>query len=169
MTNCDQLPIFLNMVHLYRNKNIKTLIVSVLRNLQVQVELEDPISIIYSILDHIFQILDTTNVLVKQIIPCQTILSQKSKMILPTSSKNHIILREKLKISLKNPQMTLRNCIQIYQRKRKEKGSWACGCFLPKSRYHSIYILQKIIPILKVNFHLTLEVFLKYMIILELG
>ena len=35
--------------------------------------------------------------------------------------------------------MTLRSYIHISQRKGKKKGSWACGSFLPKSWYHSIY------------------------------
>ena len=53
------------MVHFNQNKTIKTLIVSVLRSQQVQVDSEDSINIAYDILDKIFQILDTENVPVK--------------------------------------------------------------------------------------------------------
>ena len=42
-------------------------------------ELEGFINIVYSILRHIFQILDTEDVPVKQIIPCLAILLQKSE------------------------------------------------------------------------------------------
>ena len=42
-------------------------------------ELENSINIEYGILHHIFQILDTEDVPVKQIIPCLAILLQKSK------------------------------------------------------------------------------------------
>ena len=42
-------------------------------------EFEDSINITYGILDYIFQILDTEDVPVKQIIPCLAILSQKSE------------------------------------------------------------------------------------------
>ena len=62
--------LILHMVDLYQNKTINTLIVSALRSQQVQVELEDSINITYGILDNIFQILDTQNVSVTQIIPC---------------------------------------------------------------------------------------------------
>ena len=60
---------------------------------QVQ-ELENSINITYAIgyglLDNIFQILDTENVPVTQIIPCLAMLSKK--VIMPTLSKNSIIL-----------------------------------------------------------------------------
>ena len=105
--NCDWLTIFLNMVHLYQNKNVKTLIV--------------------------------------------TVLSQKSE--------NNIANIKKTKNYQKKTQMTLKNYISISQRKEKKKDRWACGCFLPKPKYHSS--LQRIIPILKVNFNLTFGVFLK--------
>ena len=42
-------------------------------------ELQNSINITYGILDNIFQILDTENVPVKQIIPCLTILLKKSQ------------------------------------------------------------------------------------------
>ena len=60
----------------------------------------------------------------------------KVKMILPASSKSHIILWEKN--HLKKKKKTLRNYIQISQRKGKKKGSCVCERFLSKSRYHSI-------------------------------
>ena len=56
------------------NQNKHTVIISVLRSHQVQVELQNPINITYGILDNIFQILETENVQVKQIIPCFAIL-----------------------------------------------------------------------------------------------
>ena len=52
-------------------------------------------------MDHVFQILDTEDVPVKQIMSYLAILLQKSENELPTSSKNHIILWEKLKITSK--------------------------------------------------------------------
>ena len=59
----------------------------------------------------------------------------KVKMILPASSKSHIILWEKNYLKKKQP---MRNYIQISQRKGKKKGSCVCERFLSKSRYHSI-------------------------------
>ena len=76
--NCDWLTLILNMAHLYQNKTISTLVVSALRSQQVQVELEDSTNI-YGILDNTFQILDTENMSVMQIIPCLAILLKKSK------------------------------------------------------------------------------------------
>ena len=78
------------MAHLHQNKTINTLIVSALRSQQVQVELEDSINITYGILDNIFQIFDTENVSIMQIIPCLAILMKKKKMkvILSTLSKS---------------------------------------------------------------------------------
>ena len=76
--NCDWLTLILNMAHLYQNKTINTLIVSALRSQQVQVEFEDSINT-YGILDNTFQILDTENVSVMQIIPCLAILLKKSE------------------------------------------------------------------------------------------
>ena len=66
------------MAHLYQNKTINTLIVSALRSQQVQVEFEDSINT-YGILDNTFQILDTENMSVTQIIPCLAILLKKSE------------------------------------------------------------------------------------------
>ena len=79
------------MAHLHQNKTINTLIVSALRSQQVQVELEDSINITYGILDNIFQIFDTENVSIMQIIPCLAILMKKKKkmkVILSTLSKS---------------------------------------------------------------------------------
>ena len=42
-------------------------------------KLEGSMNIVYGILPHIFQILDTENVPVKQIIPCLAILLQKNE------------------------------------------------------------------------------------------
>ena len=87
--NIDWLTLILHMVDLYQSKTINTLIVSALRSQQVQVELEDSINITYGILDNIFQILDTDNVPVTQIIPCPAILLKKKMEVLsPTLSKS---------------------------------------------------------------------------------
>ena len=67
--------LILHMVDLYQNKTIKNLIVSALRSQQVQVELGDSINIAYGI----FQILDTENVPVTQIILCLAILLKKKR------------------------------------------------------------------------------------------
>ena len=141
--NCDWLTLILKMEHFnqnnYQNKTINTQTVSALRSQQVQ-ELENFINITYGLLDNIFQILDTDWTLdigywilpVTQVIPCSVMLSKKKwKWYCQFFQKNPIILREKLKIILKKPQMTLKSYIQISQR--------TCGCFLPKSRYHNIY------------------------------
>ena len=71
---------------------------------------------------------------------CLAILSQISENdnIGNIIKKPHNFVR-KTKNYLKKPQITLRNYIQ---RKGKKKDSWACGSFLPKSRYHSIYTLE---------------------------
>ena len=57
-------------MHFNQNKHINTLVVSVLRGKQAQVDLQNSINITYGVLDNIFQILDTENVHMKQIIPC---------------------------------------------------------------------------------------------------
>ena len=75
---------------------------------------------------------------------------------------------KKTKSYLKKSQMTLRNYIRISQRKGKKKdllGMWVFSAKILISQH----ILSKIIPILKVIFHLTVGVFLKYMMILEQG
>ena len=75
-------------MHFNQNKAINTLIVSALRSQQVQVELlKDSINITYGILD-IFQILDSVNVLVMQIIICLAILSKKSESDIAIIVKN---------------------------------------------------------------------------------
>ena len=75
-------------MHFNQNKAINTLIVSALRSQQVQVELlKDSINITYGILD-IFQILDSVNVLVMQIITCLAILSKKSESDIAIIVKN---------------------------------------------------------------------------------
>ena len=66
-------------------------------------EFEDSTNFIYGILDYIFQIMDTEDVPEKQIMLCLALLLQGSENDIPTSSKNYIILWEKLKIIWKNP------------------------------------------------------------------
>ena len=76
-------------MHFNQNKAINTLIVSALRSQQVQVELlKDSINITYGILDNIFQILDSVNVLVMQIITCLAILSKKRESDIAIIVKN---------------------------------------------------------------------------------
>ena len=92
------------MAHFNQNKHINTLIVSVLRSQQVQVELQNSINITYGILGNIFQILDTENVPVKQIIPCLTILSKKSENnIANIVKKIHNFIRKTKSYLKKNP------------------------------------------------------------------
>ena len=64
---------------------------------------ENSISITYGFLDYIFQILDTENVSVKQIMPCLAVLSQKSENGIANIIKIHIILWQKLKVIWKAP------------------------------------------------------------------
>ena len=75
---------------------------------------------------------------------------------------------KKTKSYLKKSQMTFRNYIHFSQRKGKKKdllGMWVFSAKILISQH----ILSNIIPILKVIFHLTVGVFLKYMMILEQG
>ena len=68
--------------------------------------------------------------------------------------------------------MTLRNYIQFSQKKGKKRGSWAYGCFLPKSRYHSIYFKKYSNFKSKFSFNngnIFEDDYDYYMIILELG
>ena len=60
-------------------------------------EFEDSINVASGILNYIFEILDTNDVHIKQIMPW-LFYRKKVKTILPTSSKIHILFREKLKI-----------------------------------------------------------------------
>ena len=80
----------------YQNKTINTQIVSALRSQQVQ-ELENSINITYAIgyglLDNIFQILDTENVPVTQIIPCLAMLSKKNESDI-ANIKTHNFMRK---------------------------------------------------------------------------
>ena len=130
--NCDWLALILNMSHFNQNKTTNTIIGSTLRSHQVH-----SINTTHGILD-IFQILDTENKSVMQIIPCLAILSKKVKVILPTlSKKTHNFMRKTN--YLKKTQMILSSYIQISQRKGKKKGLLGMWMFLSKSRYHSIY------------------------------
>ena len=153
------------MVHLYQNKNMKTLIVSVFKELTrphgVNIS-----NIACGILDHLFQIVDTEDIPIKQVIPCFAALSEKSENDIAKIIKKPHNFVWKTKSYLKKTQVTLRSYIQISQQKDKKKGSRACGCFLPKSRYHGIYF-KKLFQKSKLSFNNG--VFLKYTIILELG
>ena len=86
------------MVHFNQNKHINALIVPVLRNQQVQVELQNSINITYGILDNIFQILDAENVPVKQIILCLAIISKKNENDIANIVKKSHNFIEKLKV-----------------------------------------------------------------------
>ena len=82
--------------------------------------------VIYGILDHVFQILDTEDAPVKQIMSSLAILLQKSENELPTSSKNHIILWEKLKITWKKNKWPWKIISRCLWGRERRKGSWAC-------------------------------------------
>ena len=137
-----------------------------LRSKRVQ-ELENSINITYGLIDNIFQILDTENVPVTQIISCLAMLSKKNESDTANIVKKPHNFMTKTKNYFKKTQMTLKNYIQISQRKGKKKDLLGMLVFSVKIQV-SQHILQKIIPILKLTFHLTMRVFLKYMIILEL-
>ena len=65
--------------------------------------------------------------------------------------------------------MTLRNYIQVSQRKGEKKYLLGMWVFLLKFWYHNIYF-KKVILILKIIFHLMMStgVFLRYIMILKL-
>ena len=80
-----------------------------LRSQQIQIEFEDSINITYDILDYIFQILDTEDAPVKQIMSSLPILSPKNENdIAIIIKKPHKFLR-KTKKYLKKLQVTLIN------------------------------------------------------------
>ena len=82
-------------------------------------EFEDSTNITYGILDYIFQVLDTEDVPVEQIVSCLAILSQKSENDITNIIKKSQNFVRKTKNHLKKSlKMTLRNYIQISQRKR---------------------------------------------------
>ena len=82
-------------------------------------EFEDYTYITYGILNYIFQVLDTEDVPVKQIVSCLAILSQKSENDITNIIKKSQNFVRKTKNHLKKSlKMTLRNYIQISQRKR---------------------------------------------------
>ena len=105
----------------YENKTITTQIVFALRSHQVQ-ELEDSINITYGILDTIFQILDTENEPVTQIIICLAILLKKRERDIIDIVKKTQNFKRKTNTYLGKTQMPLKNYIQISQRKIKKKG-----------------------------------------------
>ena len=123
------------MVH-YNKKNK---IVSAWRTRNHQFEFEqDSINFAYGILDQIFKVLDEEDISVKQIIPCLATL-KKVKMLLPTFSKNHTILWKKKLNFLKKPNWPWEITSWFLRKREITKVCWACGSFLPKSRYHNIY------------------------------
>ena len=105
----------------YENKTITTQIVFVLRSHQVQ-ELEDSINITYGILGTIFQVLDTENEAVMQIIICLAILSKKSERDIIDIVKKPQNFKRKTNTYLGKTQMPLKNYIQVSQGKIKKKG-----------------------------------------------
>ena len=74
-------------------------------------------------------VLDEEDMSAKKTIPCLATLSKKVKMLLQTKCQKTDNFMKKTKTTFKKTLMILRNYIEI----------WACGYFLPKSRYHSIY------------------------------
>ena len=67
------------MMHLYQKENIKTLRVSIFKESAGPGGVRRLHKYHIWYFDHIFQILDTEDVPVKQIIPCLPLLSQKSE------------------------------------------------------------------------------------------
>ena len=61
--------------------------------------------------------------------------------ILPTSSAHHHHnFVRKSENHLKTSPEWPWEIISRFLRRKKRKTCWVCGCFLPKSRYHSIYL-----------------------------
>ena len=113
------------MTHFNQNKHINTLVVSVLRGKQAQVELQNSINITYGVLD-ICEILDTENVHMKEIILCLAILSKNSENDFSNIVKKpHNFMRTTR--NYKKTQINLRNYFQISQREGMKKslpGMW---------------------------------------------
>ena len=97
------------MAHLYQNKNIKILIVSIFKESAGPDGVWNFINITYGILDYIFQILDTEDVPVNQVMPCLAILSQKSENYIANIIKKPHNFVRKTKNYLKKSGITLRN------------------------------------------------------------
>ena len=108
--------------------NQNTRIVSALRTRNHQVELkEHSINITYGLVDQIFKVLDEEDILAKQIIPCLAALSKNSENVIANIVKKQHNFVKKLKTTLKNPKMILRNYIQISQKKEQRiclLGMW---------------------------------------------
>ena len=103
-------------------------------------ELEGSINIVYGILHHIFQILDTEDVPIKQIIPCLAILLQKSENdIANIIKKNRCNFVRKTKNYLKKPPNDLEKLHPDFSEEGKEERQLDMGFFLEKSSYQSIY------------------------------
>ena len=137
-------------------------------------EFEVSMNITFDILYYIFQILDTEDVPVKQIMSCLPILSQKRWKWYchhhhhhhhHQKKKKHNFLR-KTKKYLEKPPVTLENYIQISQMKEKTNDSWAC--VFCNNLVITAYALKDD-SYLKAIVHPAMGVFLKYVIVLELG
>ena len=157
------------MTHFKQNKTINTLIVSALRIQEVQVKLEDSINITYGVLDTIFKMLDTEKVPATQIIPCLAILLKKQESDIANIVKKnpHNFMRKTKNYLNKNPN-DIEKLHPDFSEEEKKIDLLGMSVISAKILV-SQHILLKIITILKVPFHLTMEVFLKYMIILERG
>ena len=117
------------MAHLHPNKNIKTQIVFVLKEPAGLDGVEDSINITCGILDYSFQILDTEDVSVKQIMPCLAILSQKSENDIAKHHQKNIILQEKLTIIWKNSKWPWEITSRFLKRRERRKATGHVGIF----------------------------------------
>ena len=102
-------------------------------------EFEDSITITYGNLEYIFEILDTEDVPVKQIMPCLAILLQKTENDIAKHHQKDIILWEKLKIIWKNSRWRWEIPSRFLRRREINIAAEHVGCFLPQSRYHDKY------------------------------
>ena len=154
------------MAHPFVNKNIKTLVISVLRIQKIQVELEDSINITWYFGPY-FSHLGYWDVPVKQIIPCSAILSKKSHNdIANFIKKTHNFLRKTKNYLKKNPN-DLAKLHPDFSQEEKEKCDGHVGAF-SQNLGITAYTLENY-SYFKSKFYLTMVVFLKYMIILVLG
>ena len=152
------------MAHFNQNKSINTLIVSVLRSQQVQVELQNSINITYGILDNIFQILDSGNVPVKQIIPCLTILSKKSENDIANILKKTHNFIKKTRSYLKKYPNDLEKLHPDFSEEGKEERPAGHVGVVCQNLGITAYTLENYS-----NFKSNFSFNMKYIIILELG
>ena len=86
-------------------------------------EFEDSIYITYGILDYIFQMLDTEDANVKQIMRYLTTLSQKSENDIAKHHQKNITLWEKLKIIWKNSKWPWEITFSFLRRRKSKEAA----------------------------------------------